>query len=714
MLAQNQTAVDNLIGNANYDIGYVFGTTPGGIATTGGAGQAGLKAQGASGFTKPVGADADDLVTVPHEMGHQLSARHSFNAKISNCEQRDQTGAIEPGSASTIMGYAGACTGANLQQVDDAYFNDQTLTEMLDYLTNTIGGVGTISATNNNAPTVTVGPTVTIPARTPFALTAIGADVDGDAITYDWEEFDRGTAAPPEGDDGSRPIFRSYSPTTNPTRTFPSIQYVLGNANNPPTNYVSNGNQFITGETLPITTRSMNFRVTVRDNRTGGGGVVDANQQVNVVATAGPFNVTQPNTAISWNGGSTQNVTWNVANTNATPINAANVRILLSTDGGATFPAVLAANTPNTGTASVVVPNIGTDTARIRVEAVGNIFFDVSDVNFSIVAVNPQGPDLAMSLTHTGNFSTGANGVYNLTVTNVGTGATTGPITVTDTLPAGMAFISGTGNGWSCLAVTQTVTCTNAGPVNPANASNIALVVNITNGAAGNSTNTATVATAGDLNNRNNTATDATLSCGYSLDSNGTTFDPGGFNSAVGVISTVGCSWTAVSNVPWLIVRGGTPGNGNGTLNYEVRANNASTTTRTGTMLIAGQTFTVTQTGDPTAVTISQLTPTSIPVGSGDTTVTLNGANYDAAATVAILKDGAAGDYSNRASTFVNATQMTVVLQAADLVAPAVYRIRVFGTVKQSNDALFTVTPAGVMRAASAKARPHSHGEQRN
>src|SRR5581483_9658714 len=660
----------------------------------------------ASGFTRPVGTDPDDLVTVPHEMGHQLSARHSFNAKISNCEQRDQSAAIEPGSASTIMGYAGACGDtANLQQVDDSYFNNQTLPDMMSYVANTIGSVGTVSATGNNPPPVTVGPTFTVPSRTPFALTAVGNDPDGDAITYAWEEVDTGTAAPPEGDDGKRPIFRSYAATTTGIRTFPSMQYVLNNVNNPPAPYVSNGNNFIVGEFLPVTTRTMNFRVTVRDNRAGGGGVVDATEQVNVRGDFGPFNVTQPNTAITWTGGSTQTVTWNVANTNQAPINTANVRILLSTDGGNSFPTVLASSTPNTGTANVIAPNIGTATARVRVEAVGNIFFDVSDTNFTITAVNPQGPDLAMGMTHTGNFTTGTNGVYNLTVTNVGTGSTTGPITVTDTLPNGMGFVSGTGTNWACLAVLQNVTCTNVGPIAAGATSAITLTVNVTGAAAGNSNNSATVATNGDSNALNNTATDATLSCAYSLDSNGTTNDPGGFNSAVGVTATAGCTWTAVSNAPWITVLSGSPGNGNGTVRFDVKANDAATTSRSGTILIATQTFTVNQNGDPTAVIISRIAPTSVPVGSGDTTITLTGANFDANATVGILKDGDPGNYSNRASIFVSATQLTVLLPASDLTAPVVYKIRVFGSNnKQSGDALFTVTPAGVARGASAKA----------
>ena len=126
----------------------------------------------------------------------------------------------------------------------------------------------------------------------------------------------------------------------------------------------------------------MHFILTGRD---GHGGVAQSSLvQLNLAPGTGPFLVTAPNTAVTWEGTSTQNVTWNVAGTNAPPVNTTNVNILLSTDGGATFPTMLASNVPNNGSASVTVPNIGTHTARIEVQPVGNVYFDVSDSNFTI------------------------------------------------------------------------------------------------------------------------------------------------------------------------------------------------------------------------------------------------------------------------------------------------------------------------------------------
>jgi hypothetical protein len=131
----------------------------------------------------------------------------------------------------------------------------------------------------------------------------------------------------------------------------------------------------------------MRFDVLVRDNRAGGGGINSASVTVNVDANSGPFDVTAPNTALTWAGNSTQTVTWNVANTTNAPVNAANVKISFSTDGGLTFPTTILASTPNDGTQVVTIPNVTTSQARIKVEAVGNVFFDISNVNFSTTAV---------------------------------------------------------------------------------------------------------------------------------------------------------------------------------------------------------------------------------------------------------------------------------------------------------------------------------------
>ncbi|MBV9959870.1 MAG: VCBS repeat-containing protein, partial [Acidobacteria bacterium] len=230
----------------------------------------------------------------------------------------------------------------------------------------------------------------TIPRSTPFALTATGSDPNGDTVSYTWEEFDLGSSSPPDTDaDGvARPIFRSYLATSSPTRTFPSMQYILNNANVPPASATCpvGGGTCLVGEALPTITRTMNFRVTARDNRTTGA-INSAAMQVSVSAASGPFNITSPNTNVTWANDIQQTVTWNVAGTTGAPVNASTVRILLSTDGGNTFPVVLSASTPNDGSEPVLIPVAGTTTARIKVEAVGNIFFDISDTNFTITGI---------------------------------------------------------------------------------------------------------------------------------------------------------------------------------------------------------------------------------------------------------------------------------------------------------------------------------------
>lgn len=398
LLGENQSKLDTIIGSANYDIGHVFDgrLLGGGFSFQGQAGNIGNvcvapnKARGVTIFRSVSPGDVIAYYIVAHEMGHQFGATHTFNGTTPGCSgQRTASSAYEPGSGSTLMGYRWNCGAQDIRSAD-TYFHNASLEQIVNYTTTGAGSCGTTSASGNNPPTVSAGANYTIPRNTPFALTATGSDPDGDALTYNWEEFDLGAASPPDTDaDGiARPIFRSRLATTTPTRNFPSLQYILNNANVPPTSATCpvGGGSCLVGESLPNITRTMNFRVTARDNRTTGG-IHSAAMQVSVNSASGPFAVTAPNTAVTWAGNSAQTVTWNVTNTNLAPVNAADVRILLSTDGGNTFPAVLNASTSNDGSESIILPNIGTTTARIKVEAVGNIFFDISDANFTIAAV---------------------------------------------------------------------------------------------------------------------------------------------------------------------------------------------------------------------------------------------------------------------------------------------------------------------------------------
>jgi len=396
MLGQNQTNIDTIIGSANYDIGHVFSTGGGGVASLG-VPCGSSKARGVTGLTNPVG-DAFAIDYVAHEMGHQWGANHTFNGNTSNCAggNRSASSAYEPGSGITIMAYAGICTTQDLDLHSIDTFHVKSLEAIVAYSQTGNGNTCAVTTSTGNTPpsvSTTGGSTFNIPKQTPFALTANATDVNNDSITYDWQEYDLGaatTAVPnTDSDNVAKPIFRPYTPTESGTRYFPSMQFILNNANVPPSTYNCNNRSTpcLTGELLPAVTRTMNFQVIARDNRANGGGINTATAQVVVDGNSGPFVITAPNTNVSVSANSTVAVTWNVANTTAAPVNAANVKISLSTDGGLTFPTVLSANTANDGSENVTIPNVATTQARIKIEAVNNIFFDISDANFTITSV---------------------------------------------------------------------------------------------------------------------------------------------------------------------------------------------------------------------------------------------------------------------------------------------------------------------------------------
>lgn len=374
-----QTNLTNVIGSANYDVGHLFGASGGG----GNAGCIGCVCKNptasvplgkGSGYTSPNDAiptgDNFDIDYVAHELGHQFGANHTFT------HSNEGTGAqMEPGSGSTIMGYAGI-TGAttDVQPHSDAYFHAFSIQQVTNYVKTTT--CQTTTVTGNAIPTANAGLDYTIPKGTPFLLTGAATDSDGDILTYDWEQMNTGTSTStiPSATRTTGPAFRSINPSTNPSRYFPRISTVLTGATS------------WKWEVVPTVARTMNFRLTVRDNRAGGPANNSDDMVVTVNATAGPFTVSAPNTAVSYLGGSTQTVTWAVAGTTANGVNTANVDILLSTDGGATYPITLLAATPNDGSQAVTIPNTTGTTNRIMVKGTNHIFFDVSNTNFSITA----------------------------------------------------------------------------------------------------------------------------------------------------------------------------------------------------------------------------------------------------------------------------------------------------------------------------------------
>jgi len=370
MLGENQTNTDAVIGSANYDIGHVFGTNSGGVAGLGVICLNGQKARGVTGSNAPVN-DPFDVDYVAHEMGHQFGGNHTQN---NNCNRNNAT-AMEPGSASTILGYAGICQ-PNIQNNSDDHFHGISLQEIGSRVEMTSCEART--PLTNNPPIINgTNANVYVPASTPFALTAFAFDPDGDVLSYCWEQMNNQVSTqPPVSTSFGGPNFRSFSPVNSPTRYFPSFA-----------NQISNSPFALRWEVVPTVSRTMNFRITVRDQPLNVAGCADyTDVTVTTVADAGPFVVLYPSDEdIIWNAFDNETVTWDVANTNEAPINCDTVDIFLSIDGGLSYPITLATNVPNNGSAVITVPNLSTKKARVMVMCSSGTFFDISDNNFEIV-----------------------------------------------------------------------------------------------------------------------------------------------------------------------------------------------------------------------------------------------------------------------------------------------------------------------------------------
>jgi len=386
----NTGNLNSVIGAANYDIGHVFTTGSGGVAGLGVV-CGSRKGAGTTGRSSPVG-DPFDIDYVAHEIGHQFAANHTFNSSSGSCSGNGaSSAAYEPGSGSTIMAYAGICDTANLQPNSDPFFHAKSLEEITSFVGGSGGSCASSTNNPNAAPTIAPLGNFVIPARTPFTLTGSATAAAGGTLSYDWEQYDLGsTNNNLSVDPGNGPIIRSLPATASGVRTIPRLSNLLAGTT-------------LTGEILPTTSRTLHFRLTVREAKPDFGRSNSADMSVQVNASAGPFAVTAPSTAVNWNGNSTQTVSWNVASTNAAPVSCSQVGLDLSTDGGQTFTRNLGVF-PNSGSASVTVPNVATTSARIRASCVGNIFFNISKPNFTITATSGNVPPVA-------NFSSATNGL---------------------------------------------------------------------------------------------------------------------------------------------------------------------------------------------------------------------------------------------------------------------------------------------------------------
>ncbi len=369
---QLQQTLTNVVGNANYDIGHLFGQTGGG----GNAGCIGCicvnptsavpngkgSAYTSPGSGQPMG-DAFDIDYVAHEMGHQLAGTHTFTHQI-----QGGGSSMEPGSGSTIMGYAGI-TNQNVQNNSDPYFHAISIQQIQNNLMSKTCDVETNIA--NNPPVIAALPSYTIPKGTAFVLTASATDPENDPMNYTWEQFDNGSTATTAANLGTLttgPSFRSLLPTTSPTRYFPRLSSVLAGV-------LNNSNNL--WEAVSQVARPQTFRVTVRDNHPiSNQQQTQFAQQSVTVGDAGPFRVT----TVSGYNNTAGPLTWDVASTNAAPYNVTNVKIDYTTNDGTTWVTLLA-STPNDGSENVVFTGLPTGTnAKVRVSAINNVFYAVGSL----------------------------------------------------------------------------------------------------------------------------------------------------------------------------------------------------------------------------------------------------------------------------------------------------------------------------------------------
>jgi len=393
MLSVNTSILNTIVGNGAYDVGHVYARNcdVGGIAALGSWCN---NANKGAGVTCHFNGNIDYIAanTTSHELGHMMTAQHTFN----NCGGPSDTNTspgngYEPGSGTTIMSYAGACGSNNVAGDGHTNYHVASLIQIYNH-TQGDGPAYDCAVkieTSNVAPVIDLayGDDIYIPTETTFFLKGYATDENNDDMTYSWEQFNTGPISPLGSPTLDSPRFRVFPPNPNPTRYFPSTDNVL--------NFL-----FDRTEILPTATQTMDFMFVVRDNNLEAGITVWDRIKVNAVKTDEKFGITsQSDVGQSFEGGQELEVKWNVAGTDQAPFNARNVDILLNTSLSADFDIetmeVLAEGVPNNGSAFVNLPNKATTTGRIVVRASDKIFFSVSRFNFEIV--EQQDPGLFMT-----------------------------------------------------------------------------------------------------------------------------------------------------------------------------------------------------------------------------------------------------------------------------------------------------------------------------
>lgn len=383
MISLNTNVINSIIGFGAYDFGHVFDNScdTGGLASLGAV--CGQNKGSAITCHYTNNFEYAMVRITAHEIGHSFNAPHTWNlCQIGSTDNMNSATAYEPGSGNTIMSYHGVCNQSqDVPEGPHDYYHANSLERIYNFTDGNGGSCPETVETDNHFPDLDLNYTngFFIPISTPFELVADATDMDDDMLTYCWEQYNLSGLNTPLGSPmGTEPSFRSYPPDPSPMRVFPRMQNIVLNSTT-------------LGEVLPTYTRNLTFRCSVRDNNPTIGAAVWAEMSFEATETAGPFLVTYPNASIFWEVGDYTEVTWDVANTDNNLVNCQNVNILLSTDGGFNYPITLAENVPNDGSHFIVVPDAVSSTARVRIEAVNNIFFDISNANFEIEPASSPG-----------------------------------------------------------------------------------------------------------------------------------------------------------------------------------------------------------------------------------------------------------------------------------------------------------------------------------
>ncbi len=381
LLQQNQDYLDSLVDNTLYDLAQVFTRTcvdVGGVVW-GRACVSENKARGVSCRSK----DEDYFFTTfKHEVGHQFSGGHTFNA-CNGSTQYNPYSSFEPGAGSTILSYGNNCGTDNVGDRVD-YFHVGNIIEVSRYAMEIESKCGTWGPDVNHVPDVYLSMPEgrTIPILTPFELEGGATDIDGNNLTYNWEQYDLGEGDPLGTNFETGPLFVSQAPGGSGYRLFPTLTTI-------------NSGVSSIRERLPEVSRELNFKMAVRDNVPNIGAQAIASYKFNATAEAGPFKVTFPDihADTSFAVGQYVEITWDVANTDQPPVDCRNVNILFSSTDGITWSDTLVANTPNDGRELVMMPR-ATGRARFKVKAADNIFLSLSGKSVKVVQPSIAGYSL--------------------------------------------------------------------------------------------------------------------------------------------------------------------------------------------------------------------------------------------------------------------------------------------------------------------------------